>query len=103
MDDKKSLTLRQNAEKVYFCPYCKIVSVNFADFRPEKKYKQYQYTCFSERCGKTFTQNEYQRQSKNGKHYFTRVGEENVDDVLANTDGYVIGELTEGSKGVELK
>jgi len=31
------------------------------------------------------------------------VSKENVDDVLANTDGYVIGELTEGSKGVELK
>jgi phosphoribosylformylglycinamidine cyclo-ligase len=31
------------------------------------------------------------------------VSKENVDAVLANTDGYVIGELTEGSKGVELK
>jgi len=31
------------------------------------------------------------------------VSKENVDEVLANTDGYVIGELTEGSKGVELK
>jgi phosphoribosylformylglycinamidine cyclo-ligase len=26
---------------------------------------------------------------------------ENVDAVLANTDGYVIGEIAEGAKGVE--
>jgi phosphoribosylformylglycinamidine cyclo-ligase len=31
------------------------------------------------------------------------VSQENVDEVLESSDGYVIGELTEGSKGVELK
>ena len=31
------------------------------------------------------------------------VSKENVDEVLESSDGYVIGELTEGSKGVELK
>jgi phosphoribosylformylglycinamidine cyclo-ligase len=30
------------------------------------------------------------------------VDPENVDTVLANTDGYVIGELTSGQKGVEM-
>jgi len=82
MDGKNSLTLSQLRRNVYFCPYCKIVSANSDDFKPKKQYNQYKYTCFSETCGKTFTQSEYTRQSKNGKHYFTRVGEENVDDVI---------------------
>jgi phosphoribosylformylglycinamidine cyclo-ligase len=31
------------------------------------------------------------------------VNKENVDFVLKNSDGYVIGELTEGKKGVKLQ
>jgi len=93
MSKKVGLTLKQKVKNVYFCPYCKIVSVNSDDFKPKKKYNQYEYTCFARSCGKSFTQDTYRVQSKNGKHYYTGVDGENVKDLI---EEIVIGFYKQG-------